>query len=97
MAFTTEMRNLDTILDWIDDTIVPSLPKLTWDNFEEMLNVNPSKYRTMAILLMSTKWEYDDKVNAAQKFFTSFLDYEHVRMQKMFEIVQQERLKKQML
>lgn len=91
---TTEMRNLDTILDWIDDTIVPSLPKLTWDNFEEMLNVNPSKYRTMAILLMSTKWEYDDKVNAAQKFFTSFLDYEHVRMQKMFEIVQQERLKK---
>ncbi|KAL3232968.1 ER-retained PMA1-suppressing protein 1 [Nakaseomyces bracarensis] len=91
---TTEMRQLDTVLEWIDEIIVPTFSRLSIENLQEQLSLESSIYNTLAIIMVDSKNDYDDKSAGLYKFLTGIYDYEYFRMKKMFENIGERREKK---
>lgn len=96
---TTELRNTDTIMDWVREYSLPMVNEVTPDNFAQILAFNSEMYDGVAIILINTiETELTNNSNEhLDKLRVGYYDYEHVRMGKMIEDVsvkRERRLKK---
>lgn len=99
---TTEMRNPDLIMKWIEENSLPLISKVDSSNIKKLINFQPDLYNSLSLLCVQTKDDPNQKekknMNNKGKFIENFLishyDYDNVRMNYMFEKILKRRQKK---
>ncbi|SCU88976.1 LADA_0E13036g1_1 [Lachancea dasiensis] len=92
---TTEMRNLELILDWINRNTLPVINELTPTTYEGLLNFFPDWYEYMTIMFVDSS---DNELSQSMKFINdcilSTYDFESVRSQNLMEEIRRQRSRK---
>lgn len=80
---TTETRNVDSILSWVESLALPFVNEVTPYNFEDLLQFAPEEYSGLAIQLVNTS--SFSELQRSNKFLDNFIigayGYEDSRMQ----------------
>ncbi|CUS21950.1 LAQU0S04e04566g1_1 [Lachancea quebecensis] len=94
---TTEMRNLNFILQWLSQNSLPLLNEVTSENFNSLLGHHSEFYNMMAVQLLNTSSdsEYSKSMNFVENFLISAFDYEATRNDNLYETVLNKRLTKE--
>ena len=100
---TTEMRNPDLIMQWIEENSLPLISNVDSSNIEKLINFQPNLYSSLSILCVQAKDDTEQKeennMNNKEKILENFLishyDYDNIRMNYMFEKIIKRRQKKE--
>lgn len=87
---TTEMRNLDAIMQWVNEYATPLITQVTESNFEDLLGSTPSRYSNVIIVLTDSS-RPKEQIQNIKDLFIGYYDYEHIRQQNMFQLILDER------
>lgn len=94
---TTEMRNIDCIMDWVRQDSLPLINELTLTNYKRLINFQNEFYEKMAIQIVDTSTESkkESSLEYVKNFIVSIFDYESIRNEQLYETVMKERTNKQ--
>ncbi|KAK5778330.1 protein disulfide isomerase EPS1 PWA37_000420 [Arxiozyma heterogenica] len=99
---TTEMRNPNLIMKWIEENSLPLFSKVDSSNIERLIDFQPELYNSLSLVCVQTKDDPSEKEKKnmnhkkyiIQNFLISHYDYDNVRMNYMFEKILKRRQKK---
>ena len=93
---TTEMRNINEIMKWVQKYSNPLATEITSSNLREWMSFQTESYSNLAIQLVSTGSDKQIKGSNTliRKLLLATFDYEHVRMENNFEQINDKRTKK---
>lgn len=93
---TTEMRNVEEIMKWVQKYSNPLATEITSSNLREWMSFQTESYCNLAIQLVSTGSGKQIKGSNTliRKLLLASFDYEHVRMENNFEQINEKRTKK---
>ncbi|EJS43256.1 eps1p [Saccharomyces arboricola H-6] len=93
---TTEMRNIEQIMRWVQRYSTPLVSEVTSSNLKDLLSFQTEDYSNLAIQLVSSG--NDKQIRGSNTLINSLLlaswDYEHIRMENNFELINEKRTKK---
>ena len=93
---TTEMRNIDTIMNWVEKYSNPLVAEVNSSNLKKLMSFQTKSYSNLAIQLVNGG---DNKhIKGSNKLIHNLLlaswDYEHIRMENNFEEINERRASK---
>lgn len=93
---TTEMRNIDAIMDWVKKYSNPLVTEVDSSNLKKLISFQTKSYSDLAIQLISST---DHKhIKGSNKLIKNLLlaswEYEHIRMENNFEEINERRARK---
>lgn len=93
---TTEVRDVDRIVTWIESLSLPFMNEVSTSNFKALLNFIPEEYSGLAIQLIDTSSpvQFEKSSRSLEKFMLAGYDYEDFRMEYVVNVTNAERAKK---
>lgn len=93
---TTEMRNLDTIMNWVNSIHKPMITELGGDSIEKLLNFKTDIYSHLLVQIVDTIDDAAKKTSlqSLNSLIVASYEYEDVRSRKMLEAINNKRAAK---